>query len=200
MIAQRLDTISIKDVLGATDAAYRSPGVHVTDLIALVIKKIDPDLYDKEYNEKTRENWMHAGFLWERILTRVFQPDHVLRVGELYMDGVYLTPDWIEHHVEPVSMLILGESKATWKTAREFDTPTPAAGLDLTKFIAWKLQIMAYCKAAGILIARLHVLFINGEYAPPIPEIRSYLLTFTQREVDESWDMLLNTGRKAELL
>lgn len=200
MKATKLAAISIKDVLGATDTV-RSLGVHVTDLIALVIKKIDPDLYAAEYDPLTRENWMHAGFLWERVLTRVFQPDHALRASELYVDGVYLTPDWIEYEDNGVvPMLLVGESKATWKTARGFDQPTPAAGLDMIKFLAWKLQIMAYCYAVQMLAARLHVLFINGEYRPEIPEVRSYLLEFAQHELDENWQMLLNTGKKAGLL
>lgn len=202
MQAQQLTTLSIADILGAEEASLRrTPGVHVTDLTMLQMRAIDPTWMTEEYDPKTRENWMHAGFLWERMISRVFQPSRVMRCGEIVLDKVIGSPDWLElATIGNDEYLVVGESKATWKSARGFDDPTPAAGLDDFRFLHWKMQIMAYCHMANVPHAIMHILFINSDYKAFIPEIRSYVLHFSQRELDENWQRLIGRGIKAGVL
>jgi hypothetical protein len=59
------------------------------------------------------------------------------------------------------------------------------------RFWHWLVQIKAYCALVGTTFGRLHVLFVNGNYADERePQYRSWDLRFTEREVEENWMML----------
>lgn len=193
--------VSLTDLLGvrpdvSQGGQSRSPGVHVSDLIALHMSKLYPDLYDTSaLPEQTGENWKRMGFLWEDVLTQFFAAKirdaaHVTRASELVLDGVIGTPDWITWDEAGV---ILGESKLTWKSKRNFDLYDP-------KFLAWLFQMRAYCRMLETTRAALTVIWINSDYSRFVPEVAQYDIVFTPQELVENWTMLLNTGRKAGLI
>lgn len=206
MQVQELPREKLHAIAASTSAEYvRSPGVHVTDLTSLVMMGIDPDKYGtpdapKMYDEFDTQNWQQAGFVWEEVLTSIFSRrrlhagvqhyTYLGRTGEVKLDGVIGSPDGF---VMDPDGLALTESKQTWMSRRGFD-------LDSAKFIAWKFQILAYLRMVELTRCYLAVFWVNGTYDRYVPEFVEYRLTFTAREIEENWTMLLNTGKRHGLL
>jgi hypothetical protein len=192
----------------------RSPGLHLTDITGLIMKRVDPKRYAREFDEADSENWQEAGFIWEEILGEALAAralrNNVLpwgelgevrfRPGEVELDGITMSPDalaFLPGRDEPV----LEEYKATWKSMTPWMTiedpdERKVAALEDTRFLPYLLQIKSYLKGVGGRRARLVIFFINGDYKAYIPRARGFELTFTQRELDENWTMIKNTARK----
>lgn len=187
------------------DTLVRSPGCHVSDIIKRVLVKLDPKRYGKDQQADDTENWQETGFIWEDILgraiaTRGEQGDR-WRPGEVTLDHVAGSPDSIESGVQDDDPpFVVGEYKATWKSCRDIDTPTPGAGLIDSKFIGYLIQLQAYCHMIQTTRARLYILFMNGDYQRYVPQMRCYQIDFTPRELQEQWRSLLNTAKKEGLL
>lgn len=160
-------------------SAPRTPGVHVTDCIDALMRAAGVN-YD-DMDPADRGNWIGAGFMLEEALAgSILPPEAVVRPGEIVMDRIIGTPDWIEFDDEGV---FVGESKCTWKSYRGFDLMT-------MKFMPWLYQLRAYCRMLNTYRARLIVLFINGDYSRYVPEIHQFVYTFTERELEENWTSL----------
>lgn len=93
----------------------------------------------------------------------------------------------------------LHEFKFTKKSCRDFIQLLRLRG---KKVLMWLWQIMAYCYALRTLAAKLHVMFINGNYsraegdpdAMPTPKV--YRFEFTQEDLDDNWKLLRNHARE----
>lgn len=121
-------------------------------------------------------------------------PDVVDHPGEMQRAGIYMNHDGEEVSTffmgvyKDGMILIVHEVKTTYKS-------TNTVGIDpltaLLKEWMWLSQLKSYCKGAGTLFARLHVLFICGDYSRPIsPMMFIYDIEFTQQEVDDNWALL----------
>lgn len=179
----------------------RGRGVHVSDLVHEVMLRIDPERYGRDMDKADSENWQEAGFLWEDMVTRAFvrarrEQGHLIRAHEIQRDGVYGNPDWFEFDDGGDGEFWLSETKATWKSASEFDAGTPEAALYSPKFVGYLIQVKAYAYMLDIPRVRLHILFMNGNYKRYVPEVRSYELRFTEQELEDNWRQLINMGRK----
>ena len=189
----------VTDVLqGAFGHDERSTGLHAS--------QIWEDL-DRKLNTKGRtpmelaklEEYGTIGFVWERVLENVLaeltvdsNPSRYLRPGEQQMDGVYMTPDYVDTDFAGDETCWLGveEWKVRWCSVNKGD--------DLEKNF-WKIlvQIKAYCRVMVTLRARLRILFIVGNWRDDItPKLRTWELEFTQRELDENWSMLIGHARR----
>lgn len=191
------------------DTLVRSPGCHVSDIIKRVLVKLDPKRYGTAQKADDTENWQEAGFMWEEILSgaivnRGIDQDSQgtrWRPGEVTLDHVAGSPDSLECGVQGDDpAFVIGEYKATWKSCRDIDTPTPGAGLMDSKFVGYLIQMQAYCHMVGTTRARLYILFMNGDYERYVPQMRCYQIDFTPRELQEQWRSLLNTAKKEGLL
>lgn len=149
--------------------------------------------------------------LWEWIYGRTMsEPDNpkVFRPGECQMDGgecqackgkgtllepvrlcdvcggtgrilIFLTPDGIN-----IEDGYLEEYKFTTKSSKNEITGP--------KFRRWlSFQIPAYLKAVNLTICRLRVYFSRGDYTTGEPFFFEYILSYTQQEIDETWDMIV---------
>lgn len=191
------------------DTLVRSPGCHVSDITKKILVKLDPKRYGKAQQDEDTKNWQEAGFIWEEILGNALATRETnqqsggvrWRPGEVTLDGVAGSPDSFEsgfQHDDPP--FVVGEYKATWKSCRDVDTPTPGAGLIDTKFVGYILQLQAYCHMIQTTRARLYILFMNGDYERFVPQMRCYQIDFTPRELAEQWRSFLNTAKKEGLL
>jgi hypothetical protein len=133
--------------------------------------------------------YMEVGFIWEVLVEHVWKERRMLkdagkliRQGEIERDGIYMTPDALT-----VDDWVLQEYKATWRSSRRAD---PIEGI-FDEFVTWGRQIKAYCAALGTEKASLMVLFVNGNWAPPVPQTRRFDIQFSQRELESNWQMLL---------
>jgi len=179
----------------------RSPGTHVSGIIRCVATEAgilrvteveEVSLTDvRVISDPVAITRICMGLAWEEwYIPNILEPQQgvVDHPGEMKLEGVYMT-----HDGESVSMvlsdgkefytLVIHEVKVTYKS-----TKTVA---DVSGEWMWLAQIKSYCKAAGTRHARLHVLFVCGDYTYPIkPILACWDLEFTQQELDDNWDML----------
>jgi hypothetical protein len=169
--------------LGVSPSPPRSSGVHVSTLIKAICAQLEPERFGGEMDW----NKIELGFSVERAIERAWAERRidVVRLGEIEKDGIAGSPDGLS--VE-AGELVIEEIKCTWMSNR--DCP------EGKKFWHWLAQIKAYCYLADTLRARLHVLFVNGDYAQHRePTYCSWDLHFHQGELDENWMMLRNQKR-----
>jgi hypothetical protein len=125
------------------------------------------------------EDFLEAG-LKDR-LTKAQRP------GEFVTEeGILFTPDLILYN----GTNRLGEIKLTWMSTKE--VPRVESNGFPPKFDKYFTQMMAYCYHLELEEARLIAFFVNGDYKPPQPELLAWDIKFTQRELRENWQMLLN--------
>jgi len=156
----------------------RSEGLHVTDIIRDLDQK-----FGKKYPDDERWNLELAaelGFMFENYIESLLTD--AVRPGEIELDGIILSPDGILFERGKVILL---EYKFTWKSARK----TPE---DVWK---WMAQLKAYCKALGVVEARMYIMYVNGDWKTEMPQLPRYDITFTQLEIDENWQMLVNNAK-----
>jgi len=176
--------MKIEAKLYSEETHDRSPGLHLGQILAELDEARNGRRYP-ETTEQTRQTYFTMGFLWERMLsdllleTAVKKSDgNLVRPGELYLDGIAMSPDAVD-----LSDYVLEEYKATWLSSSN--------PIDGVKFWHWHKQMQCYCRAIGTTTARLRVFFVVGDYKGSGPQIKCYQFTFTQREMDETWSMIL---------
>ena len=154
--------------------------------------------------------------LWEYVFTQTLfeidKPD-VFRPGEQCMDAgecpacagkgvyvdpvrvcgtcggcgrirIYLTPDGISiSDIDKHGKSFLEEWKATSKSSKNEIT-----GPKFSRWIQW--QIPAYLKALNLQTCRLRIYHSRGAYTTNEPIWRQVILTYSQQELDETWDVI----------
>lgn len=133
--------------------------------------------------------WYGAGgFLWERAFSQAYRDaivrGNLVRTDEWQCDGIVGSPDAID-----VPNWRVVELKFRWMSSTKLDSLEKYFWLEL-------LQVRGYCKMVGTLEAELWVFFVNGDYRPPRPIVRGIFLEFSQREIDESWNVILSHARR----
>lgn len=205
----------------------RSVGLHISEVIrdlAVCGKVLDKKWIKEIAIELQDTSLMQVGLAWEDYLERSGQhPEIEYHPGELcvrtrlcavcgdYADEhfdhdhrfvtlrIYMSPDGFTFDDNKVLLLYLNEIKFTKKSCRDF-----AAGLRMgsKKSIMYVWQIAAYLKGAGGLDAKLHVLFVMGNYSYDDTDpdggtvYRIFRLQYTQDEIDQIWRMLENHARE----
>jgi len=147
----------------------RSSGVHLSGVIKYVLTTsglLGPQDVTDEMPLR-----MCVGMAWEDWAVGLW-PNMTWQPGEVSLDGVSGSPDGITERT-------LEEFKATWKSSFTHG--------DILKERLWMWQMMGYSKMLGVTEARLHVLWVNGDYRPPAPSYMAYRIRFTQEEIDRFW-------------
>ena len=168
-----------------TPEIERSEGLHVSDIIQSIIA----DLYNEQYGGITEEvrYRFHMGFLWERMAELAWQDHLGWRPEEIEVDGIALSPDYI--HIR--NSLVVRELKATWRSSKH----PPEENL------RWMLQMKAYCYGLQTRYADLYPFYVNGDWKPPVPTFLGvYQFEFTERELEENWNVMLNHAREKGML
>ena len=176
----------------------RSPGLHLSHLIAYygrVTGLIKPGTED---DERYRDLQFEKGFLWEEILDEVWSRRHAgrrrkvvtnfLPQPEYCIDGIYLTLDGVD-----LDAGVTEEYKCSVKSSTQFNEV-----MFETNFPLWSMQVKAGLYAAGMNQCRFEALFLCGNYRPPFPEPLALMLTYTDYEIKENWDMILRLARSME--
>lgn len=155
----------------------RSSGVHLkSGIIEPVLRssglltKIDEEDLDKSNMPIA----VAVGLAWEDWVVGLW-PLMKCWPGEISLDGVIGTPDGRTKNT-------LEEIKCTWCSRRTY-------GADITQSRAWMWQLAGYLKMMKLVRTRLHVLWACGDYkqGPPSPAYHTYLLEFSQMELDRFW-------------
>lgn len=180
----------------------RSPGIHVSAIIRSIATQTgilkpewaeDLSLIDaRDINALDLESRLRIsiGLAWEAHYIPLLD-DVVDHPGELQVDGVFMTHDGesvdvvITQRGQSKTVLMLHECKATYKSTRTVG--------DMTEQWMWLAQIKAYCKGLGTRFAKMHILFLCGDYSYPIkPLLKCFLIEFTEQEIGENWSLLID--------
>jgi len=169
------------------DTHERSEGLHLSH----ILESMELSMGVKRDGKWDKNALYTAGFLWERVLKFVILKERydsgaLNPVGELQLEGVYLTPDG----VDIAEFWVHEEWKATYKSMRH----------DPAEYYRYWWQIKAGCYALQTNLARLRVWFIMGDYRGSGPQWKSWDVEFTSRELKENWDSILNFAKKEKML
>lgn len=154
----------------------RSPGLHLSTIIGDICRRMEPERFGGPLSPER----IALGLAFEDLLgpaIRAVGGGDGEHPGEFRSDGILMTPDWMA----PADML--EEWKATWVSDR--------SGLDNPKLARYHMQAKAYVRVLGADRIRFRVLFVNGNYAPPAPALRTYVVRYTPQELRENWEMIL---------
>jgi len=131
---------------------------------------------EREIDDATRMQF-EKGWLWEVALSRAFGEKAAKRPGELELDGIVGSPDGVTDDG------VIEEYKCTAKSSNT--SPT-----DMWR---WMMQVKGYCKMAGTTKCVFRILHLSF-----VPVYKVWELTFTQRELDENWEAILNQVKVME--
>ncbi len=114
---------------------------------------------------------------------------------------VYMSPDGVslvdpEDYADVFTYAsdFLHEFKFTKKSCRDFAS---SLRVESKPTLMWLWQIKAYCYAMKTLAAKLHAMFVNGNYSydetdpESAPQYKVYRFQFSQDELDRNWRMLV---------
>jgi len=168
-----------------SEGLTRSPGLHLSTIYRDIERAIKPK--DEWCTQEELEMFGAVGFMWERVYSMAHRDavenGDLIRPGEFQLDGVIGSPDFI--HVPSWTLV---ETKACFRSARKFDS--------LEKnFWTWLCQVKSYSLMIGTNVAEIHCFFVCGDWKPPTPCVRSVRLEFTDRELQENWDMIIRHAR-----
>jgi hypothetical protein len=166
----------------------RPKGLHLSTIITSMMKALKPEIYGLPMAQSK----VHIGQAFDTVLEKELASVLLgpgFRPSAIQHDGVWCSPNRIR--LDPWSV---DEFKLTWYSASK-QCPTDPV------FWPWVVQIKAYCYVVGTFEAFLTVLYVNGDYKPPKPmEPQTFHLTFTEHELKENWDMLINHAKHVGLL
>lgn len=153
-------------------SSVRSSGVHLSGVIRSCLMATG-DLAEAEIRTEEMPLRMAIGMAWEDWAVGLW-PKLQWQPGECCMDGVFGSPDGI-------TWPVLEEFKATWKSRRTYGNVVDQK--------LWMWQLAGYCKMLGVTKARMHILWVCGDYkqGPPTPVYVTYTIQFTQQEIDQFW-------------
>lgn len=175
----------------------RSPGVHVSDLIRSIavrtgILKGETVKVGRRTETLTEggpdPTLLAFGHAWECWAAGLY-PGMVWQPPEARRDGISMSADGLTLAEDGCSAVV-EEFKATRKSAHVSGSPRPIEGEWM-----WLAQVKSYCLGWDTYWARLHVLYINGNYRfgepDGAPQYVRYDLAFTQRELSDNWALMV---------
>jgi hypothetical protein len=171
----------------------RSSGIHLSGIIKHVLTAAG-QLTGEDLGDMMPLR-MAVGMAWEMFCVQLW-PELDWQPGEVTRDNVIGSPDGVSGDV-------LEEIKATWmsrleKTETKGVIPPPRNIIEIKR---WMLQLAGYLYMMGLNKARMHVLWVNGDYRNSGPQYFTYLLEFSQQELERIWNNLVlpnRAGAKAE--
>lgn len=185
-------------------AQKRSPGVHLSGIIRAVLQHLGKLKLDEEERD-LMPLCMAVGMAWENWVVGLDAATKRWRIkwqpGEWEKDGVFGTPDGRGRHIEYKAKVLAGghikksqsesecldEFKCTWKSEH--------TRKNIVEETLWVWQLAANCYALGLEVARLHVLWVNGDYRPPTPKYMVYTMRFDRSELEQFWRNVVITNK-----
>jgi hypothetical protein len=168
----------------------RSDGVHLSGVIKYVMVTcglLTPD----DDTVEIMPLRMAVGVAWEAFVVQLW-PDFLWQPGEVSRDGIIGSPDGINSNLIP-GEIVLEEVKATWMSRMEPGTKS-SVPRSIFNIKRWILQVAGYCHMAKLTHARLHVLWVNGDYRQSGPQYYTYLIQFTEAELVRMWKNMIVTN------
>lgn len=163
----------------------RSPGLHLSTIYRDMAETINPreplDAQDLAF-------YGAGGFLFERVYDMAHRDavvrGELVRPGEFERDGIIGSPDALDFANNRIV-----ELKMRWMSSWKFD--------QLERYFFFELlQIKCYLAMVHWVEAELSVFFVAGNWRPPVPCVRSVILEFSEREVEDAWSSVVQHAVK----
>jgi len=188
-----------RQILGPADTdkhlAPRSKGLHLSQIYDDLQQSARGMVIGQDKLTSEELQWYRSvGYVWERVVDDAFAKcllsPNCVRLGEVTVDGITGSPDLVDLSSDD---WVVVDTKATFKSSRKLD--------DLEKnFWTWTVQLKGYCYMVKATRARLLVMHICGNYAPPRPIVKQLELEFTQEELQQNWNVLVAHARRRKWL
>lgn len=185
----KLDRIDLANRVPLTrpeKQAQRSSGIHLSGVlryIAIRSKLVD---WVKQVEEEELPLRMALGIAWEEFAVSLY-PEIRWQPGEVVDDDIFSSTDGLVFAGRKVSTV--EEFKLTWKK--------PMTGRDLMNYWLWMSQGKGYAYGWKTQVVNWHVLYINGDWKPPSPVYKRYLVEFSQKEIQDNWQMVRDNRDQA---
>lgn len=171
-------------IVSPEQLAPRTPGRHVSGVINYLSRSLGRR--DNHFTLIDLEHFALLGRVFEVVLSQtMFKPPRYERLGEIERDGIIGSPDAFDCVDGKVV-----EMKCTWTSS----------STDIIEKREYFWQLMSYCYMTECTEAILAVLYICGDWKPPVPCLRQYNITFTQAELRQNWEMILRNSDDAASL
>jgi hypothetical protein len=193
----------LQDLIGKS-SGVRGGGLHISQIYGDLFSALEPDRFVLGSTPDPLR--LGLGLAWETHLEKCLTNQALLnpdgetaeRPGELIgPEGILYSPDIIIFN----GSARLGEIKLTWASSRSVPRE-PSNGFP-PSFDRYFVQMQAYCTCLETPHARLLAYFVNGDWDRSkafAPQLLCWDITFTARELQENWTMLINWARKKKML
>jgi len=170
----------------------RLPGYHVTDLIRAAITISRGDTPKKSGPLVDDTGMMSLGRMWEAVV-RPYSRVHCERLGLEYQ-GPEPDNDMLRRERDGILANLDGLALKNGKSVAviEAKLTTSAKNSNPTSYYNWMAQVKAYCYMEGVRQAWFPLCYLPRSGAPMVVT-KVWLVSFEQHEVDENWQMLVNT-------
>lgn len=165
----------------------RSPGMHISEIIGdlcVQLRYHDPRPAGEDFPDHVKLRMALGNALEHAIIHRyeLDDPGRYVQPGEMSLDGLFGTPDLLDTETFTVH-----EIKCTWLSANH--------DIDSKKLWKYWVQVKAYCRMMETLRGDLQIAYVNGDYSDMSPMFRQWGATFTKRELEDNWNMLVSHGK-----
>lgn len=182
------EDLNLSDFMNTLESPAHREGHHVTDLIDVALASVGKGYGDSEPNY----NLMALGRMWEKVCAQWMYEWNGMFTGpiSIFKDGIVGSLDGsIDSEIAGIFLRslkteVVVEMKLTFSSAPPEDR------------FRWMAQVKAYCHMAGTNQCWMPVLYLSGR--PPDARFKMHKLTFSQRELDENWQMILHAKEKKE--
>lgn len=183
----------------------RSKGVHLSGVlraVAIKLGKLDAKYGDDPISDKEMKLRMALGLAWEDFMARTLIPTGMVwQPGEQCVDGIYFTPDGITpwgQWIPNKDRFVRERLRDGWKArsgvgiVEEFKVTWGSSRYGLSDAWLYLSQVQAECNCYKTFHARLHILYVNGNYdrVSEVPQLVTYWLQFTREECEGTWRMV----------
>jgi len=184
----------LRENLVAESGVDRSPGLHVSEIIDDILTTLYGNLHPGEEVDQAKQGQFEKGFIWERLLSSAFGERSAVRPSEVEKDGIVGSPDGINRvRLIDGGGIVYGNGE---RVLEEYKCTTYSSTKDPGQNERWIMQVKAYCYMLGLQTCLFRILYLLGDYRENrYPIYKVWLLDFTELELRENWDMIINHAR-----
>jgi len=161
------------------DAEAREEGLHLGEVTRSLLAGSGFGYRGKGFSDM--ELTAEIGLLWEEVLRKIMRDKYATRPGQICCDGIWMSPDGIGPDPKGEVPLVVEEYKCTWQSSNR----------SLEDNFSYMIQVKSYCRAIGTPVAVMRVFYIMGDYKGSGPLYRVARMTFTARELEQNWQMVV---------
>jgi hypothetical protein len=163
----------------------RSNGLHLTGVIHAMEGGLRGEVDDASRMQ------FEKGWLWEEALSLAFGLKSPVRVGEVELDGIVGSPDGvIGTHLIDVRKQNGDRTFYGVDAVEEYKCTAISSSKSPADMWRWMMQVKGYCKMVGAVKCVFRVLHLEF-----VPVYKVWELTFTQGELDENWEAIVNQAK-----